>query len=72
MLELIEEGEGNYSETFDGADDLIPHHLCWVTFEIELNGVRTLKTVLDFDICDIRTICLGCGNGTDCCTCESF
>jgi hypothetical protein len=24
---------------------------------------------LEFDICDIRTICLLCGNGIDCCTC---
>ena len=22
-----------------------------------------------FDICDIRTICLDCGNGVDCCVC---
>ena len=24
---------------------------------------------LEFDICDTRTICLLCGNGTDCCVC---
>jgi len=24
---------------------------------------------LEFDVCDTRTICLLCGNGTDCCTC---
>jgi hypothetical protein len=25
---------------------------------------------LCFDICDIRTICLMCGNGLDCCVCD--
>jgi hypothetical protein len=24
---------------------------------------------LDFDISDVRTICMLCGNGTDCCVC---
>lgn len=44
-------------------DDFVPHHL--VIMWSKEGGVIGLE----FEICDTRTICLLCGNGTDCCTC---
>jgi len=44
-------------------DDFQEHHL--VIMWCRKGGVIGL----DFDICDIRVVCLLCGNGTDCCVC---
>jgi len=58
----------NYSESFDGGDDLIPHHIVlhWVNIE----GENKERILLDWDINDIRKICLCCGNSLDCCVCD--
>jgi len=56
--EILEVGEALQEE-----DDFVPHHI--VIMWSKEGGVIGLE----FDICDIRTICLLCGNGTDCCTC---
>ena len=71
------DGVLTFSEHFDGADDLIPHHLAlqFIPPTIEVNDdgdiVNTIyhHPRLCFDINDIRIICLNCGNSTDCCTC---
>jgi hypothetical protein len=44
-------------------DDFVPHEL------VIMWSKEGVVIGLEFDICDIRTICLLCGNGTDCCTC---
>ena len=56
--EILEVGEALLEE-----DDFVPRHI--VIMWSKEGGVIGLE----FDICDIRTICLLCGNGTDCCTC---
>ena len=58
FTDIIEVGEALLEE-----DDFVPHHI--VIMWSKEGGVIGLE----FDICDIRTICLLCGNGTDCCTC---
>ena len=47
----------------DGEDDFQQHY---ITINFRPDGSIA---GLHFDICDIRTICLQCGNGTDSCTC---
>lgn len=61
----------NYCPKFDGADDLIPHHLAIEFIKPTMkDGVLIYHHPrLTFDINDIRTICLNCGNSPDCCTC---
>lgn len=62
----------NYCEAFDGADDLIPHHMALLFIPPTFKDGMTIyhSPRLCFDINDVRTICLNCGNSPDCCTCE--
>jgi hypothetical protein len=71
------DGSLTFSESFDGGDDLIPHHIALQfippSIEVDENGdvvnVIYHHPRLCFDINDIRIICLNCGNSPDCCTC---
>ena len=60
----------NWFTDFIELDDALLEEDDFEDYHITIMWSKEGRVIgLEFDICDTRTRCVLCGNGTDCCTC---